>query len=348
MRKRLIDADGTVRLGDRAIALPTSVSGPAREFLATPQPSSPAPPPLEDKDAWREAIERRNASMAPVFEQMTRAVEGAVNVETMTVANVVVHVATPRRLSDRNRDRALITVHGGGLIYFAGSLARAEAATVAAQWSYPTYGVDYRVPPDHPYPAAVDDVMAVYQHLLGMREPRNIVIAGESAGGNLATAAILKARDHGLPLPGALILNTPQIDLTESGDTFQTLCGIDPVLPGPMPSEIALYADGHDLADPGLSPLFADFTRGFPPTYIQSGTRDIFLSNSVRLHRALRTAGVDADLHVWEGAPHGGFGPAAPETMDALCERQRFVDKHLGAPLLTRTPPTPGSAYPRR
>jgi len=117
-------------------------------------------------------------------------------------------------------------------------------------------------------------------------------------------------------------------DLTESRDSFATNLGIDAVLRSKLTESIALYAGEHDLTDPYLSPLFGDFTPPFPPTFLQTGTRDLFLSNTVRLHRRLREAGVEADLHVFEAMPHGGFF-GAPEDEDVAAEVRRFLAKHL-------------------
>src|SRR3954465_7100066 len=119
-----------------------------------------------------------------------------------------------------------------------------------------------------------------------------------------------------------------EIALTESGDSFQTNLGIDPVLRSSLAESIALYAGDHDLTHPYLSPLFADYTPPFPPTLVQGGTRDLFLSNSVRMHRALRAAGVDAELHIFEAMPHGGFF-GAPEDAEIGAEVRRFIAKHL-------------------
>jgi acetyl esterase/lipase len=192
-----------------------------------------------------------------------------------------------------------------------------------------TVSIDYRCPPDHPFPAAPEDVAAVYRALIEVIDPKQIVIGGSSAGGNLAAAAALMIRDRGLPLPAGVVLLTPEIDLTESGDSFRTNALLDVVLKGPLPDCNAVYAGGRDLADPYLSPLFADFTRGFPPTLIQTGTRDLFLSNSVLMHRKLRKAGVEAELHVWEAMPHAGFGAFglgdAPENAEIDAEVRRFI-----------------------
>ena len=155
--------------------------------------------------------------------------------------------------------------------------------------------------------------MAAYRALLSDRDAGEVIVGGGSAGGNLAAALLLRARDEGLPLPAAAVLLTPEADLTESGDSFQTNLGLDNVLTQSLMPANLLYANGHDLTDPYLSPLFGDFTKGFPPTFLSTGTRDLFLSNTVLLHRKLRSAGVPADLHVLEAAGHGGFLGTAPE-----------------------------------
>jgi acetyl esterase/lipase len=188
------------------------------------------------------------------------------------------------------------------------------------------WSVDYRMPPDHPYPTPLDDCVAAYRALLRERSAHEIAVGGSSAGGNLAAALILRARDEGLPLPASVVLATPELDLTESGDSFRTNLGVDSVLGSLMPVN-RLYAAGHDLAHPYLSPLFGDFSKGFAPTLLSAGTRDLFLSNAVRMHRALREAGVEAELHVQEAAPHGGFG-GAPEDQALDREVRRFVQAH--------------------
>jgi acetyl esterase/lipase len=123
------------------------------------------------------------------------------------------------------------------------------------------------------------------------------------------------------------VLLSPEVDLTESGDTFATNVGVDYVLVDGLAESIALYAGEHDLTDPLLSPLYGDLS-GFPPTFLQSGTRDLFLSNTVRMHRALRAHDVDAELHVWEAMPHGGFF-GAPEDDEIAAELRRFVARYV-------------------
>ena len=200
-------------------------------------------------------------------------------------------------------------------------------ANAAVRTGLHTWAVDYRMPPDHPYPTPLDDCVAVYRALLERKPPEQIVVGGGSAGGNLAAALMLRARAEGLPMPRALLLITPEVDLTESGDTFDTNAGVDYVLLQRLTESIALYAGDHDLRDPFLSPLFGDVS-GFPPTFLQAGTRDLFLSNAVRMHRALRAVDVEAELHVWEAMPHGGFF-GAPEDAEIGVEVRKFLAKHL-------------------
>ena len=260
--------------------------------------------------------------MSPLVEQLSAAVEPA------SVNGVPVFVVTPDDVGEGPDNPIYLDIHGGSLIMGSGKACEVMARRTAAQVQMQTWSVDYRMPPDHPYPAPLDDVIAVYRGLLDVHAPERIVVGGGSAGGNLAAALILRARDEGLPLPAALVLLTPEADLTESGDTFQTNLGIDCVLTASLADSIALYANGHDLKDPYLSPLFGSLTAPFPPTFLQAGTRDLFLSNAVRMHRRLRSGGVDAELHVFEAMPHGGFF-GAPEDDDLTDEIRRFLASHL-------------------
>jgi acetyl esterase/lipase len=185
------------------------------------------------------------------------------------------------------------------------------------------------MPPDRPYPAGLDDCLDGYRYLLERYPAQNIIFEGGSAGANLVAAAILRARDEGLPMPLACVLHTAGVDLTAIGDTFQTNQIIDVVLRAPQPETMLLYAGGHDMAHPYLSPLFGDFSLGFPPSLLLSGTRDVLLSPTVMMHRALRRAGIEADLHVFEAMPHGGFGHATPEDRERLDETALFIRNRI-------------------
>jgi acetyl esterase/lipase len=323
-----VAADESVITVSRRVPVPHSVSPEARNVLAAGAAALAGPgavnPSRHDIAGWRAFVEQADAMLLAMFEQ-SPAIEATV--ARMPVGNAVVFDIMPEGVA-RDSDIVCLDIHGGALVMGGGECCRAMATNAAARMRLHTWSVDYRMPPDHPYPAALDDCLAAYRALLEVRAPGRIVVAGASAGGNLAAALILRARAEGLPMPGALVLLTPEVDLTESGDSFETNLGIDTVLTQSLAEANALYAGDHDLADPYLSPLFGDVT-GFPPTFLQTGTRDLFLSNTVRMHRKLRGAGVDAEFHVFEAMPHGGFW-GAPEDKEMAEEVRRFVAAHLG------------------
>jgi monoterpene epsilon-lactone hydrolase len=312
-------SDGVVRLPARSISIPSFLSDIARMYLM-PQPPRTPTPPLEDKAAWRAYVTAMDQAVLPLLQSMGGQI--AADVVERDAGGARIFEIAPRELPLEDRG-VILDMHGGGLIIGGGELCRMMAVGLAGRLRRRIWSVDYRMPPDHPYPAALDDCLAAYRALLVKYAPQEIVISGGSAGGNLAAALILRARDEGLPLPAGAILNTPEIDLTESGDSFQTNLGVDPGLGSLMPVNI-LYAAGQDLHHPYLSPLFGDFTKGFPPTLLTTGTRDLYLSNTVRMHRALRAANIPAELHVTEAGPHTGF-PGSPEGQEIDREVRRFV-----------------------
>jgi acetyl esterase/lipase len=316
-----------VHLSARTIPVPKSISPEAQASLAMPRPAQSPFPDIADKAGWLARIDQMNTGMAGMMREPLLALP--VRSSSEVIAGVPVFVTEPYDVPEKNQDKALLYFHGGGLVLLGGEATGLFARMEAFANRCRVFAVDYRNPPDHPYPAALDDCVAVYRELLKAYRADQIVISGASGGGNLAAAVPLKIRDLGLPLPAAVGLFTPEVDLTESGDTFNTNRDIDVVLRGGLPEMNALYANGHDLAHPYLSPLFGDFTKGFPPTFIQTGTRDVFLSNSARFHRALRRAGLETELHVWEAMPHGGFGNA-PEDKEMRVEFAHFLAKHAG------------------
>jgi acetyl esterase/lipase len=310
---------------------PKSISPEAQAFLNSPEPFGSDDPPddLRDIAGWEQFIDRANALIA---DRIGRLLPGDLPLDEASFDHegVTTYVYRPHGVDGSAETPIYLDIHGGGLVMGGGAVCRLMSRGQALLRPMITWSVDYRMPPRHPYPTPLDDCVAVYRRLLRERSPRDIFVGGASAGGNLAAALMVRAKDEGLPLPAALLLITPELDLTESGDSFGTLNGIDNVLKPLMKTNL-LYADGADLAHPYLSPLFGDVT-GFPPTYLQSGTRDLFLSNAVRMHRKLLEAGVEADLHVFEAMPHGGFGGTSPEDMDLLQSVLRFIEKHRRNP----------------
>lgn len=318
---------GGLRLTERVIPVPKSVSPEAQAALSMARPATPPFPALDDVAGWKAFVANMNDGMAAMMRGPVMALPVSATLET--IAGVPVYVAEPEDVPAENRDKALVYFHGGALVMLGGECVGLFARMEAVNTRCRVYAVDYRNPPDHPYPAAIDDCVAVYRALLDRYSPAQLAISGASGGGNLAAAVPLKLRDLGIPLPAVIGLFTPEVDLTETGDTFHTNEDIDVVLKRGLPMCNALYANGADLAHPYLSPLFGDFTKGYAPTFIQTGTRDVFLSNSVRIHRALRNAGIEAELHVGEAMPHGGFG-GAPEDRELRVEFMKFLARHAG------------------
>ena len=318
-------ADPIIHMPARDIPVPASLSPQARAIVGMGPFAAVPYPTLDDIEGWRSLIAQSDAAMVELIGDT--ASQQPTQVDETEVDGVRVFALTPDGLPDDD-GRVILEIHGGGFITGAGQCCRIMGLRAATRSRARTWAVDYRMPPDHPYPAAVDDCLTVYRALLREYDPGQIVVSGASAGGNLAAAMILRARDEGLPLPAAAVLMTPEADLTESGDSFETNLGLDNLLTQRLMPANLLYANRHDLTHPYLSPLFADFTSGFPPSILTTGTRDLFLSNTVRLHRALRAAGVTAELHVLEAAGHGGFLGQAPEDADLDAEISRFIDAH--------------------
>jgi acetyl esterase/lipase len=271
------------------------------------------------------------------------------SIDWKMIGGVPVAVLVPKNISRKNQDKAAIYIHGGGFVL--GNPDDAYAMRLADLLRLPVYAIRYRPAPEHPFPAALDDCLAVYEKLVHSFGPQHVVVFGGSAGGNLALSMLLKANSEGLPMPAALGLSSPATDLTRTGDSCFANQGRDPVLQwdGLMEYFVPAYAQGFDLRIPLLSPVHADYWPGFPPTLITTGTRDLFLSNCVRLSRVMRQAGVNVELRVWEGMFHGfELIPNLPEGEEARREMAMFL---LGCDPLFPRPDTsflPGSGRNRR
>jgi epsilon-lactone hydrolase len=285
----------------------------------------------KDAAAWKALINLRadviNKTLPGLREKF------GVKSEQVTIAGVNCYILTPDNIPEPNRNRLLVHVHGGGYVFAPGEAATREAILMAGIGKFKVISIDYRMPPDFPYPAAMDDAMAVWKEAVKTNDPKKMAIFGTSTGGGMTLAMVLRARTEGLPLPAATAPGTPWSDMTKTGDTFFTNEKVDNILvsnDGWLGEAARLYANGHDLKDPQLSPIYGDLT-GFPPTILTSGTRDLFLSNTVRVHRKLRQAGVVADLHVFEGQSHAQYAgdPDAPETREHFGELTAFFDRYL-------------------
>jgi monoterpene epsilon-lactone hydrolase len=315
-----------------AIPVPKDEVSPQVQALIT----NPYPPHMnaDPKNAaeWKELINRRAAVLIAAVPALKEKL--GVSVQPAEYNGVKAFIVTPATIPEANRNRLLVHVHGGGYVFGPGEAALPEAILMAGFGGFKVISVDYRMPPDFPYPAAMDDAMAVWKEAVKLADPRNMAIFGTSTGGAMTLAMVLRAKTEKLPLPAAIAPGTPWSDLAKTGDSYETNEWIDNVLvtwDGWLGRAAKLYANGHDMKDPQLSPIYGDFT-GFPPTILTTGTRDLFLSNTARTHRKLRRAGVVAEMHVYEGMSHAQyqFDVNAPETKEAFTEIAQFFDKHLG------------------
>ncbi|MFZ5628322.1 MAG: alpha/beta hydrolase [Spirochaetota bacterium] len=235
---------------------------------------------------------------------------------------------TPEQLKP---GRLLIYSHGGGYTMFSHKTHRTLASRLAVEFEAQAIVYDYRLSPEHRFPAAVDDALAVYQHVLRQGyDPRNIILAGDSAGGGLTFALLLAARDHDLPMPGLAIGISPWVDMTLSGYSFQENPHKDVMLsPDGVRHFREMYLDGGDPKHPYASPLFGDL-KGFPPVMLQAAGDEILRDDSVLFAAALRQAGIKVELDVSPGLFHV-FEFAwriLPQADEAIIRMGDFVRRH--------------------
>jgi len=229
--------------------------------------------------------------------------------------------------------RHVVLYFHGGVYALGGEVEAAELASqIGRRTDAKVISVGYRLAPEHPYPAAVDDALSAYQALLAAgTSPADVVLAGESAGGGLAVATLVNARDRGLPRPAAGFVMSPWADLTLAGPTMETKAGVDPLLSRELLRPAAArYLAGHDGALGLVSPVFADLA-GLPPLVIQAGTHEVLLDDAVRLAQRAAAADVDVTLDLTAGAPHvfQSFNPALDEAVAALDRAGRLLSAHL-------------------
>jgi len=321
---------GSRDLPARSIPVPETVSPQMQKLIGAPlTPTWNVIP--KTAEEWKAQV---NAGYEATMKSLPALREAlGVKVEPITLDGVKAYMVTPSSIPPQNRNRLLVHVHGGCFVSFPGESGTAEAVYMAGIGGFRVISVDYRMPPDHPYPAALDDAITAWKAATRMAAPKNMAIFGSSAGGNLTLAMVLRAKQEKLPLPAAIAPGTPMSDLTNAGDSFRTNAMLDNVLVAPganCDQRAALYSAGRDPKDPLLSPVYGDM-RGFPPAILTTGTRDLLLSSTVRVHRKLRQAGVEAVLQVYEGQSHAHYyrDVNAPETREAFGEIAQFFDRHL-------------------
>ncbi|MYE24557.1 MAG: alpha/beta hydrolase [Gammaproteobacteria bacterium] len=326
--------DAIWEIGPRSLAPPAGASAALREAVAqTPTPALVERASVQPRTAkeWR-ALAASFAAAPVDLDAMATA--AGVSIEADTIADVAVYRVMPAAgPKSPHEEHIFLYVHGGAYVFGGGPAAVSEAVVISAMSGIPSVAIDYRMPPDHPFPAAVDDMEAVYRELLETHRPSSIAIGGTSAGGGLTLAAVHRFKAVSLPVPGALYLGTPWADLTDASDSLHTNEGIDRILvtyDGMLASAAKLYAGEAELTHALISPVYGDFT-GFPPTYLVTGTRDMLLSDTARVHRKLRVAGVVADLNVYEGLSHAeyAFLVGSPEYQQTYGELAQFLAEHL-------------------
>ncbi len=272
----------------------------------------------EQRRLLRELI---SAQPLPADVTVTAAALGAVPTAEITIDGI-----EPRHV--------VLYFHGG--VYVLGDAFQAAdlASQVGRRTRAKVISVGYRLAPEHPYPAAVDDALAAYEALLdGGAAPADIAFAGESAGGGLAVATLVSARDHGLPLPAAAFVMSPYADLTLAGATMDTKRQVDVVMSREnLQSRVADYTAGHDAALGLISPVFAGLS-GLPPLIIQAGTHEVLLDDAVRLARQAATADVAVTLDITPRVPHvfQTFYPILDEAAAALDRAGQSLPAHLAA-----------------
>lgn len=323
--------EGVTVLQERSIPLPVGVSPEMTEIIAARQmpPAMPMPTTTQEWLKLQAAMDAPNAELGRQAVKRTGA-----TYEVKDIAGVRSYVVTPKTINKRFADRVFVHVHGGAFVFNGGDAVLREAVQVAHSVGVKVISVDYRRPPTDPFPAALEDTLAVWKHVTNTQKASETALFGTSAGGNIALATVLKLKQLGEPLPGAVFAGTPATDLKHTTDTWYTLEGLDPLGPrsGALQATFDLYAGNEDLMNPLLSPIYGDL-KGFPPTILISGTRDLLLSDTVRMHRALRSVGAIADLHVYDGQAHADYLQGVlrdlPESDDAMRELFEFFDKHL-------------------
>jgi len=317
-----IDADGTAHV-TRVVPVPTTISRQAQLSLGRPEP---------DQGPEQSLAQRR--TMTDQYTALARMAWSRLCPNELVedkMAGVPVRIVTPEGTPDENKDKVLMNLHGGGFNSDSGSYT--ESIPIAGYSKIKVVAVLYRLAPEFPFPAAVDDAVAVYKELLKTYKPEHIVIYGTSAGAILTAEVAAKLKQLGLPMPAALGIFSGMGDFARNGDSISLyalrgLSGhLDPPLAGPHDG---YYTGSTDAKDPILSPIYSDL-HGLPPTLFVTSGRDLLLSGTVNLHRAYLLAGVDARLVVYDALTHAfWYDPRLPEAIEANHIMADFFVKALG------------------
>jgi monoterpene epsilon-lactone hydrolase len=313
--------------------IPETVSKEAQEFMRTLRDPAQAPafPDSGDLASWKkvQAFVEKDAltQSEPIVKRYGPAIKER-NLDGIPVLDV-----SPKNWAENRK--VVVYVHGGAHVFYSAKSTLGRAAIFADDTGRRVISVDYTLAPGAKFNQMSDEAVGVIQALVKEGHAlTDILIYGDSSGGGLAAATVLKMRDKGLGMPVAAVLVSPWVDVTRTGDTEFTLAHAEPNYVYEKHSKYAAgaYADPKDQKHPYASPVYGDFSKGFPPTLIQGGTKEILLSGFVRLYQALDTAGLTVKLDIYEGMPHNFASriPEAPESKEARKKIQSFVREHLG------------------
>ena len=290
--------------------------------------------PLKTEQQWHAFID--GVAVAGAANSQKMAEHFNVSIDEGYIDNVHTYTLTPPEIAPENQDKVILFLHGGGYVLNPGISGISEGVMLAGIGKYKVISVDYRMAPQHPYPAAIDDAFKVYKKLLKDYASKDIGVYGTSTGGGMTLILTMMARDNGLPVPGAIVPSTPWSDLTKTGDSYFANEKVDNVLvsyDGWLSDAVRVYAQGNDLKDPYLSPVYGD-VNSFPPTLLISGTRDLFLSNTVRMQQKLIEKNIPNNLIIYEGQSHCqyylGLPPDAPELQNHYRNVSQFFNENLG------------------
>jgi len=315
-----IDAGGTARV-TRVVPLPRDLSPEAQRFIGRKASDEAREPSLAERrkglDAWEARSRVEWSRICPT------------KIEETKIAGVPVRVVTPENMSAGSRDKVLINLHGGGFNGDSGSYS--ESIPIASYTGIKVVAVLYRLAPEHPFPAGVDDAIAVYKELLKTHKPDHVIIYGTSAGATMTAEVAVKLKQLALPMPAALGIFSTVSDFSDMGDSYAmfTLSGLAGHLEPPSGPHDPTYVGTTNPKDPVLSPIYADL-HGMPPALFVTSERDALLSSTANLHRAYLRAGVDARLVVFDGLPHAfWYHPEMPESIEANHIMANFFLEHL-------------------
>ena len=314
--------------------IPSTISKEAKKMLGIWS--------IEDRNAganlpeWNAPIEDWEQKQKEFEVEASKAITKILEIYRPTIKTIFLGDVRAVEVSPRNyhkSDKIIIYIHGGGFVFYPADVTLLSSIPLADTSGLKIITIDYTLAPQAKFDKILDEVIEAYQHLLKKYKAENIAIYGDSAGGSIAAGVILKMRDLQINLPSSITLWSAWLDLDEIGDSYYTLKNTDPnlVYKGFLENCAEAYAPKSEWKNPYVSPVYGDYAKDFPPTLIQVGTKEIFLSNSIRMFRNLKENNKEVELDVYEGMWHVWQGNYdIPESKMAVKNTKKFMLKHLG------------------